>query len=69
MVTTLAAHKLGRFLTKDFRQILGPTHDDVGARLGSLARSTIECQGRNNALYHNFEHTLLVTSDGISYKV
>ena len=59
-VTTLAANELGRFLTKDFRQILGPTHDDVGARLGSLARSTIECLGRSDALYHNFEHTLLV---------
>ena len=63
-VTTLAANKLGRFLTKDFRQILGPTHDDVGARLGSLARSTIECLGRSDALYHNFEHTLLVTLVG-----
>ena len=63
-VTTLAANKLGKFLTKDFRQIFGPTHDDVGERLGSLARSTIECLGRSDALYHNFEHTLLVTLVG-----
>jgi len=63
-VTTLAANKLGKFLTKDFRQIFGPTHDDVGERLGSLARSTIECLGRSDALYHNFEHTLLVTMVG-----
>jgi hypothetical protein len=63
-VTTLAANKLGKFLTKDFRQIFGPTHDDVGQRLGSLARSTIECLGRSDALYHNFEHTLLVTLVG-----
>jgi hypothetical protein len=63
-VTTLAANKLGKFLTKDFRNIFGPTHDDVGERLGSLARSTIECLGRSDALYHNFEHTLLVTMVG-----
>jgi len=63
-VTTLAANKLGKFLTKEFRQIFGPTHDDVGERLGSLARSTIECLGRSDALYHNFEHTLLVTMVG-----
>jgi hypothetical protein len=63
-VTTLAANKLGKFLTKEFRQIFGPTHDDVGERLGSLARSTIECLGRSDALYHNFEHTLLVTLVG-----
>jgi 3'5'-cyclic nucleotide phosphodiesterase len=32
--------------------------------LGSLARSTIECLARSDALYHNFEHTLQVTMVG-----
>lgn len=59
-VTTLAANKLGKLLTKEFGQIFGPTHDDVGERRGSLARCTIECLGRSDALYQNFEHTLLV---------
>ena len=36
----------------------------TGERLGPLARSTIECLGRSDALYHNFEHTLLVTLVG-----
>jgi len=27
-VTTLAANKLGRFLTREFRQNCRPTHDD-----------------------------------------
>ena len=63
-ITALAANKLGRFLTRDFRRIFGPAHDDLAERLGSLARSTIECLGRSDALYHNFEHTMLVTVAG-----
>jgi HD domain len=63
-ITALAANKLGKFLAKDFRRIFGPAHDDVAERLGSLARSTIECLGRSDALYHNFEHTLQVTMVG-----
>ena len=63
-ITALAANKLGEFLTKDFRRIFGPAHDDVAERLGSLARSTIECLGRCDALYHNYEHTLQVTMVG-----
>jgi len=63
-ITALAANKLGKFLAKDFRRIFGPAHDDVAERLASLARSTIECLGRSDALYHNFEHTLQVTMVG-----
>lgn len=63
-ITASAANKLGKFLTKDFRRIFGPAHDDVAERLGSFARSTIECLGSSDALYHNFEHTYLVTMVG-----
>jgi hypothetical protein len=63
-ITALAADKLGKFLSKDFRRIFGPAHDDLAERLGALARSTIECLGSSDALYHNFEHTLLVTMVG-----
>ena len=63
-VPVLAARALGRFLAKDFRQIFGSAHKDMAERLGSLARSTIEFLGRSDALYHNFEHTLLVTLVG-----
>ena len=63
-ITALAANKLGKFLAKDFRRIFGPAHNDVAERLASLARSTIECLGRSDALYHNFEHTLQVTMVG-----
>ena len=63
-ITALAANKLGKFLARDFREVFGPGHDDVAERLGSLARSTIECLARSDALYHNFEHTLQVTMVG-----
>jgi len=63
-VTTLAAEALGNCLARDFRRLFGRKHDDHAERLGALARSTIECLGRSDALYHNFEHTLLVTQVG-----
>jgi hypothetical protein len=63
-ITAIAAHKLGKFLTRDFRRIFGSAHDDVAERLGSAARSTIECLAGSDALYHNYEHTLQVTMVG-----
>src|SRR4030088_1746564 len=63
-ITAIAANKLGNFLTRDFRQIFGSTCDDMAERIGSAARSTIECLARSDALYHNYEHTLQVTMVG-----
>jgi hypothetical protein len=63
-ITAIAAHKLGNFLTKDFRRIFGSAHNDDAERLGSAARATIECIARSDALYHNYEHTLQVTMVG-----
>jgi hypothetical protein len=63
-VTASTAKRLGQFLAKDFRQMFGPAYEETADRLGSLARSTIECLGRSDALYHNLEHTLLVTLVG-----
>jgi hypothetical protein len=63
-ITAIAANKLGNFLTKDFRRIFGSAHDDLAERLGSAARSIIECLARSDALYHNYEHTLQVTMVG-----
>jgi hypothetical protein len=63
-ITAIAAHKLGNFLTRDFRRIFGSVHDDDAERLGSAARATIECLARSDALYHSYEHTLQVTMVG-----
>ena len=63
-ITAMAANKLGKFLARDFRRVFGHAHDDMAERLGALARSTIECLARSDALYHNYEHTLQVTMVG-----
>jgi hypothetical protein len=63
-ITAIAANKLGKFLARDFRRVFGHAHDDMAERLGALARSTIECLARSDALYHNYEHTLQVTMVG-----
>jgi hypothetical protein len=63
-ITASAARKLGRYLASDFREIFGSKYDESAERLGSLARITIECIGRSDALYHNYEHTWLVTMVG-----
>ena len=64
MITAIAAKNLAKFLAKDFRQIFGSAQEDRAERLSSLARSTMECLGRTEALYHNLEHTMLVTLVG-----
>jgi hypothetical protein len=63
-ITAIAAKRLGRYLTNDVREIFGSAQQDIAERLGSLARSTMECLGRSDALYHNLEHTMLVTMVG-----
>src|SRR5208283_2377144 len=63
-IAAVAARKLEKFLADDFRDIFGPAHVELAERLGSLARSAIEAIASSDALYHNFEHTMLVTSVG-----
>src|ERR1700745_701904 len=64
MIAAVAAKKLGKYLAKDFPELFGSSQNDEAERLGALARTTIECIARSDALYHNFEHTLLVTIVG-----
>jgi len=63
-IAAVAAKKLGKFLAHDFRDIFGASQDEYAERMDSLARSAIECIARSDALYHNFEHTMLVTIVG-----
>ena len=64
MIAAVAAKKLGKYLAKDFREIFGSGQNDEAERLGALARTTIECIARSDALYHTYEHTMLVSMVG-----
>ncbi|MBA1159116.1 HD domain-containing protein [Microvirga mediterraneensis] len=60
----LVADELGKHLADDFRRLFGSSHQDEAERLDGIARVALECLGRSDALYHNVEHTFLVTLVG-----
>jgi hypothetical protein len=60
----IVADELGKQLADDFRRLFGSSHRDEAERLDGIARVALECLGRSDALYHNVEHTFLVTLVG-----
>jgi hypothetical protein len=56
----LAANALEEFLGTYMRRRFGTSHA-LGEIVPSAARIALECIGNSDALYHNVEHTLLVT--------
>ncbi|WP_114943561.1 HD domain-containing protein [Microvirga calopogonii] len=60
----IMADVLGRHIASDFRRLFGSAHQDKAERLDGAARMALECLGRSDALYHNVEHTFLVTLVG-----
>jgi hypothetical protein len=63
-VSGLAADALGPFLAEDFRRTFGPSEAALAEGLETAARLSMECIGLTDALYHNVEHTMLVTLVG-----
>ena len=63
-VPELAAEALGSFLTTHMSRRFGSTHANLIGDLQSAARLALECIGNSDALYHNVEHTMLVTLVG-----
>jgi hypothetical protein len=63
-ITELVAQALGSFLTLEAKGRFGSSHARLVEFLPSAARLTLECIGNNDALYHNIEHTMLVTLAG-----
>ena len=63
-VPELAAEALGSFLTTHMGRRFGATHANLIAVIPSAARLALECIGNSDALYHNVEHTMLVTLVG-----
>src|SRR5947208_3823386 len=60
----LAAGALGSFLASDMKDRFGSSHARLAEVIPFAARLALECIGNSDALYHNVEHTLLVTLAG-----
>ena len=63
-VPELAAEALGSFLASDMKRRFGSSHARLTELIPSVARLALECIGNSDALYHNVEHTMLVTLAG-----
>ena len=60
----LAADALEEFLRSYMRRRFGTSQTPLVEMVPSAARIALECIGNSDALYHNVEHTLLVTLAG-----
>ena len=60
----LAAEALGSFLASDMKDRFGSSHARLAELIPFAARLALECIGSSDALYHNVEHTMLVTLAG-----
>ena len=60
----LAAAALEQFLSSYMRRRFGSSQTQLSEFLPAAARIALECIGNSDALYHNVEHTLLVTLAG-----
>jgi len=60
----LAADALEKFLGSFMRRQFGSSQTQFAEIVPAAARLALECIGNSDALYHNVEHTLLVTLAG-----
>src|SRR5438034_5290590 len=60
----IAAEALGSFLASDMKDRFGASHARLAELIPFAARLALECIGSSDALYHNVEHTMLVTLAG-----
>src|SRR5712675_3195805 len=60
----LGAEALGSFLASDMKDRFGSSHARLAELIPFAARLALECIGNSDALYHNVEHTMLVTLAG-----
>jgi hypothetical protein len=63
-VPELAADALGTFLANYMHRRYGASETRLAELVPSIARIAMECIGNSDALYHNVEHTMLVTLAG-----
>ena len=55
---------MGSFLASETGGLFGSSHGELSDLLPYAARLALECIGNSDALYHNVEHTMLVTLAG-----
>src|SRR6202047_2618382 len=63
-VPEMAAEALGSFLASEMQRRVGSSHARLAELVPSAARLALECIGNSDALFHNVEHTMLVTLAG-----
>ena len=63
-IPELAAEALGSYLAEHLGRRFGSTDADLIELVQSAARLAVDCIGNSDALYHNVEHTMLVTLAG-----
>ena len=63
-IPELAADALGSYLAEHMGRRFGSTDPGLIELVQSAARLAIDCIGNSDALYHNVEHTMLVTLAG-----
>jgi len=63
-IPELVAQALGTFLASETRGRFGASNARLGEFLPYAAKLTLECIGNSDALYHNIEHSMLVTLAG-----
>ena len=63
-IPELVSQALGSFLTSETKGRFGSSHAGLTELLPFAARLTLEFIGNSDALYHNIEHSMLVTLAG-----
>ena len=63
-VPELAGEALGTLLATEMTRRFGSSHARLAELIPSVARLALDCIGNSDALYHNVEHTMLVTLAG-----
>ena len=62
--TTILADRFGEYLSQQFLQHFADRCPEYAAFLGGAARLVLERLGNTDALYHDVEHTMMVTLVG-----
>ena len=63
-VPEMAAETLGSYLSTQLNSRFASTEAGLTELIPAMARLSLECIGNSDALYHNVEHTMLVTLVG-----